>query len=378
MTTRIPPLIEILADVPDPRAASGRRYPLAAMLTLVCVGLLCGYRNIYAISEWGANYGDAFLEQLGFSRHHGYPAQATWYRVLRQVDVDLVAAKLENWLERVVAVETHGRLGVSIDGKTLRVSKKMGARDSHLLTAVAHGLGVTLGQWAVDDHTNEIGMMGTVLLDLALVGRVVTTDALLTQKDVARTILERGGDYVFALKDNQPNTKSALENWFAIAPTPEARPASASSIDKKHARLEIRQIETRVVPMRSLDWPGVHQAFKLTRHRICLKDEVIEAQTAYGITSLAPEQANAADLLTFIRQHWTIENQLHWVKDVVLDEDRCQLRKGRTHQLMALFRSLILSLLRFARWPSPARALRTLAAQPHRAIHFLTLPFGER
>jgi hypothetical protein len=93
MTTQVPPLVESLAEIPDPRKPSGKRYPLEAMLTQTCVAVLCGHRSIKAIAEWGPNYGEAYLERLGFNGH-GYPAQATWYRVLGAVDVKLVVARV--------------------------------------------------------------------------------------------------------------------------------------------------------------------------------------------------------------------------------------------------------------------------------------------
>jgi hypothetical protein len=101
MTAQVPPLAEILAEVPDPRQSSGKRYPLGAMLTLACVAMLCGYRSIRAIAEWGPNYGEDYQEQLGFNEH-GYPAQATWYRVLRAVDVGAVEARVRQWTEAVM------------------------------------------------------------------------------------------------------------------------------------------------------------------------------------------------------------------------------------------------------------------------------------
>jgi len=131
MTTQVPPLIEILAGIPDPRQRTGRRYPLAAMLTLACVALLSGYRSIKAIAEWGPNYGEEYLERLGFNEH-GYPAQATWYRVLKAVDVDGVVGRVRVWAEAVVATLSEAEMvGLSLDGKTLRTSVKMGAEEGH-------------------------------------------------------------------------------------------------------------------------------------------------------------------------------------------------------------------------------------------------------
>ena len=114
MTTQVPPLIEILAEIPDPRQPKGKRYPMAAMLTLACVAMLCGYRSIKAIAEWGPNYGEKYLESLGFNEH-GYPAQATWYRVLRAVDVELVVARVKAWAEAVVEALTEAEILADID-----------------------------------------------------------------------------------------------------------------------------------------------------------------------------------------------------------------------------------------------------------------------
>ena len=374
----MPPLVEILAEVPDPRQARGKRYPLEAMLTLVCVGVMCGYKSIYAIAEWGANYGAEYLSELGFNEH-GYPAQASWYRVLRQVDVNIMEEKLRHWAESLVVPDENGLLGLSIDGKTLRISKKMGAVNSHLLSAVTHELGVVVGQWAVDDHTNEIGLMQPLLLELALEGRVITTDGLLTQKDIAETIVDKGGHYVLPIKDNHALSQEALAEWFAEEPAP-YEPANqiAQTTEKGHGRIVTRRIATTTALNDYLEWAGLAQSFKLTRRRVIVKTGAVETETIYGITSLSPERANALDLLTFIQQLWTIENKLHWVKDVTLDEDRCQLRTAHTHHLMALFRNLTLSLLRLNNFHNIASALRTFAAQPHRAIALVTSPIGKR
>jgi len=348
------------------------------MLTLVVVGVLCGYQTIKAIAEWGPNYGEDYVDRLGFNQH-GYPAQASWYRVLRRVDVEVFEAKLRQWMEGVLRPAADERMGISIDGKTLRVSKKMGACNSHLLSAVAHELGAVIGQWAVDDHTNEIGQIKPLLMDLVLERRVVTTDSLLTQKNVAETIVDEGGDYVLPVKDNQPATKDAIAEWFAEPPAPYERANQiAQRVEKGHDRLALRRLESTTVLNDYLDWKGLSQTFKLTRRFVRLSTGDVQEQTLYGITSLAPDEADAQMLLTFIQQHWTIENKLHWVKDVVLDEDRCQLRTGRTHHLMALFRNLALSLLRLNGHNHIASALRSFAAQPDRALELVTCPIGER
>ena len=378
MTTQVPPLAEILTEVPDPRQDSGKRYPLHAMLTLVCVAVLCGYKSIKAIAEWGPNYGEDYIDKLGFNEH-GYPAQASWYRVLALVNVERFEERIREWMAKVMEKENEELLGVSIDGKTLRISKKMGAYNSHLLSAVAHEIGVVLGQWPVDDHTNEIGMMPKVLLDLALEGCVVTSDGLLVQKDVVETIVDEGGDYVLPLKDNHPTTREAIEFWFADEPAHyEEANRTAQHTEKGHGRIVTRRIEATTVLNDYLDWEGLAQTFRLHRRIVDTSTGEIQEETVYGITSLNPSQADAKMLLKFVQQHWTIENRLHWVKDVTMGEDHCQLRADQTHHLMALYRNVALSLLRLTGLHNIASTLRTLAAQPDRAIELVTCPIGER
>jgi hypothetical protein len=157
MVTQPRPLIEVLAEIPDFRSNRGKRHALAAILALACSAMLCGSRSYTAIAEWGRNYGARLMRALGFTRRP--PCAATLHTVLRRVDRAEVEAKLGAWAEGLL----HGTPapqdiaeGIAIDGKTLRGSQKQGAPGALLLSALAHRLGVTLGQQAVADKTNEI------------------------------------------------------------------------------------------------------------------------------------------------------------------------------------------------------------------------------
>jgi hypothetical protein len=188
------PLVEVLAEVPDFRQNQGKRHTLAAILCLACAAILCGYRSYGAIAEWGQHYGTQLALALGF-KNGKTPCAGTLHTIFRHLDKEAFEAKVGQWAECVLQQTTaSGTLqGIAIDGKTLRSSKKQGAKDVHLLSAVSHGLGLTLGEQAVDDKTNEIGAVQQLLHLLLLEGRVVTMDALLTQKEIAKTILEKGG-----------------------------------------------------------------------------------------------------------------------------------------------------------------------------------------
>ncbi len=372
MSNEVPALLEILAEIPDPRQAQGRRYPLAGMLTVLCVALLCGYETIHAIAEWGENYGEAYRERLGFGRH-GYASRMTWYRVLGQVDMAVVEAKLGAWAEQaLVETLTPDELVVmSVDGKTLRGSKKQGAADSHLLAAYASPSGVVLGQVVVSDKTNEIGAVEDLLTGVNLAGRLVTADAMLTQHKVVAHILAAGGDYLLPVKGNQDLTYYALRTWFAKAPPPGFVNRSAEVVEKSHGRLVKRRLNVTPHLNPYLDWQGMSQAFQLVRTTTYLAPGKQTFELAYGITS---SHADPATLLACIRQHGAIENRLHYVRDVTFHEDLATLRVGRTHHCLATFRNLILSLLRLAQWQNIAQALRFYAAQPHHAFTLLASP----
>lgn len=370
----VPPLMEILTEIPDNRQSQGKRHSLAGMLALGCVATLCGYKNPNAIAEWGQNYGDKYAKALGFDRY-GYPATSSWYRILGMVDVEAVEVVLTGWCEQVLAaLMDEKRTGVHIDGKTLRGSKRQGAVKSHLLAAYVHEIGLVLSQMGVDEKTNELGVIEDFLLGLALQGRVVTTDALLTQKPVAAQIVDQAGDYVLPVKGNQELTYEAIDYWFASTPPCACPNGAAQLIEKKHGRLTRWTIETSTALNDYLAWSGLAQVFKITCHVTFPKTGQSRSQTRYGITSLTTKQASPTDLLTFTRQHWTIENNLHWVRDVTFDEDRAILRKGHTHQVMAVLRNLAISLLHLQGHSQIASTLRRFAANPDLALNLVTQP----
>jgi predicted transposase YbfD/YdcC len=370
----VPPLAEALATIPDFRAARGKRHGLLPLLLLVCVAMLCGARGQSGIAAWGRDYGQPWLRRLGFTRGYG-PSQPTLHRLFAGVAYAAVEAALSAWAEQVMArAAPRGLEGVALDGKTLRGSKQRGAADAHLLAALSHRLGVVLGQVAVADKTNEIGAAGEFLLTLVLEGRVVTADALLTQRSLARTILDRGGDYLLAVKGNQPGLREDIALLFAdpaLADTVQA----TEEVGQHGGRVETRRLAASAALVGYSDWPGLQQALRLER-RVVAKatGAVLRQETAYAVTSLAPAEATPAQLLALWRGHWAIENKLHYVRDVTFDEDRAQARAGTVPQCMAAFRNLAIGRLRLLGAANIAAACRRCAAQPARALAALGLP----
>ena len=364
------PLKDVLAAISDPRQARGRRHSLVALLALVCVATLCGYRSYSAMAEWGRNYGREVLRALGFS-HPTPPCAATLHRVLRRLDPQAVEAALGRWAEEVLAAlppVPPQQEALALDGKTLRGSRKQGAPGTHLLSALAHRVGLTVAQEAVEDKTNEIGAVQAVLDNLILAGRVVTVDALLTQRAVAQAIVERGGHYVLVAKDNQPHLRQDIAGLLAT-PAPLAAPLRhAQTVDKGHGRIERRRLTTRALLPGDCDWPGAQQVFRVERRVIGMKTGEVHTEVLAGLTSRPAEAATPQQVLGFLRDYWRIENQSHWVRDVTFDEDRSQVRCGAIPEVMAAFRTTAIGLLRVAGETNIAAACRRCAAQPWRAL----------
>jgi len=370
------PLIEVFSDIADFRKSRGKRHPLSAILALSCCAMLCGYRSYSAIAEWGRNYGTDIAQALGFT--HNTPCASTLHTIFRCLDREAFEAKVGAWAERVVvtapAAPEAPEIAMAVDGKTLRGSKKQGAPGMHLLSVLAHRVGLTLTQQAVAAKTNEIKAVETVFGQIVLTGRIVTMDALLTQRQVAQTIVEAGGDYVMIVKENQPQLKADIELVFTLPPVGD-RQESTRTVDVGHGRIETRNLTTSEALGGYSDWPGLAQVFEVGRHVITKKTEKERVEVVYGVTSLSPERATPNRLLELVRGHWGIENKSHWVRDVTFDEDRSQVRCGNIPHIRAALRNTAIGLLRWAGHTNIAAACRRLAAQPAQALALIGIEF---
>lgn len=209
-------LLDCFASVPDPRSPLGKRHPLGAILTLCSLAMLCGCRSLYAIAQFGRDRGKLFAAALGFTRETT-PCCTTLHYLFCALDKSAFEGALARWT--CAAAATRGWTAVSLDGKTLRGSTDVQLPGVHLLAAYAHEADVVLRQLPVDAKTNE-HKAALELLDLIPVaGKVVVGDAMFCQRDLSRKIRAKKGDYVWAVKDNQPDLLSAIEDAFDDADT---------------------------------------------------------------------------------------------------------------------------------------------------------------
>ena len=184
-----PSLMDVLSSLPDPRSAHGRRHPLGAILTLAVCAMLCGARSLYAISQWGRDHGTEVSHALGFTRERT-PCVSTLHQVFSRLDRERFEGVLGRWLQERGLKPAEA---VAVDGKTLRGIHGEELPGVHLVAAYAHQAGIVVGQQAVGEKQNELGALAGLLDQLDLSGRVVTGDALFTQREVCREINKKGG-----------------------------------------------------------------------------------------------------------------------------------------------------------------------------------------
>jgi predicted transposase YbfD/YdcC len=268
---------------------------------------------------------------------------------------------------------------VAVDGKSLRGTfARTGGMGAHLLTAITHTTGqdttdgIVLAQRAVEHKTSEIAWFSPMLDEIGLTDTVVTADALHTTRDHARYLVERGGHYVFIVKENQHRLYHLLDSlpWHEI-------PTCATE-DRDHGRTERRTIQ--LAPLGDylgypiIDFPHATHAFLIERYTAHHASGKHSAYAVLGITSLPPELAHPAQVATYVRNHWHIENRLHWVRDVTFGEDGSRVRTGTAPRVMASLRNLAISTLRHHGWDNIAKGLRHMARNPARPLALLGIP----
>ena len=384
-------LVDMLAEVPDPRKKKGLRHPLASMLALTVVGLLCGQRSYTQIAKW-ARLHPALRNALGFTAKQT-PAASTFHYLYQRLDITAVEKTLTQWTTQTLArlqPFTSRLTGVAMDGnQTLGHSgNRQDTRRIHLLAAVSHGLGIPLAECAVSEKTNEIPLSIELLKAFDVAGRVITTDALLTQRKFCQELLDAQADYCLPVKANQKQLYEDIRDLFE--PFDETDPPEVehrrfenlhaevnahletyTDIEDAKGRITTRTLTTSTLLTQHTHWPGLQQVYQYITHQQQKNTAHVKCHVQYGITSLTPEHASAADLLKLRRGHWTIENKLHWIRDTVFQEDASCVRTGVLPQAMAALRNTAISVLRLTGHTKITDALQLFAAKPKLAVNLI-------
>lgn len=334
-------LLTLLEEVPDPRVRCRVDHDLSDILVIALCTILCGGESFYDMEE----FGQVRLPWLKtFLRlRHGAPRHDTYNRVFQALDPEKFSDCLSRWTQSVRAA--LGGEVVALDGKSLRRARNEGEDMRVIVSAWASESGLLLGQRKVRNKSNEITAVPELLRALELAGCIVTADALHCQKNIAKEIIEADADYVLALKGNQGTAYTEIKTFLDDAiERKDARVIFHQTVEKSHGRLETRsywQSERIGWFADRGEWEGLRSVGVVEARREIKGKESVERR--YYLSSLP---ANGENFARAVRGHWGVENQLHWVLDVVFGEDQSRARTGHAAENLAATRRMAVNLLR--------------------------------
>lgn len=335
--------IELLEAIPDMRVERSKRHRLIDILFIALCTILSGGEGFQDMVDFGASREEWLKKYVELPC--GIPSYATFRRVFLVLEPNALKECLISWAEGLR--EMTGGQVIALDGKTLRHSfdRWSGQKSLHLVNAWVSDLGISLGCERVDAKSNEIPSALDFLEKLKIKGCTVTLDALGCQREIASKIIEKGGDYLLCAKGNQPGLHKDLEGFFKDCGDFEGIEHDYfESLEKGHGRIEERKCWAVAG---EAGWLGIDKAWKNVRTMVMLKRKRTvngksSEETSYYITSLA---GDAEKIATVARLHWKIENSLHWVLDVTMNEDMNRIRKDYAPENLAVLRRIAVSMV---------------------------------
>ena len=361
-------LVSVLRTVPDHRSDRGKRFELAYLIGLILLGLIKGKVSLDACVKFGRAR-KKWLSRW-FDTTHGVPDATTIGRALAATSVQDVIQAVNRFIRVVDGVSIE--VGVSLDGKTVKAISEIKRSCRHFVSIFSHTTCRILDQEGVVSKENEITATPRLLGRLDLIGTMVTADALLTQKKITKAIRKSGADYLLVVKGNHQYLQDIFKTTFAD-------PLTEVVTGMFHENRRTRNIQTTITLTNSLDldelhsdgWRDLALVGKLYRvgERITKRATTRVDETVFFITSredLTPKQA-----YQFLRDHWHIENKLHWQKDVTWREDRQRAKTGQTPGILSYLRSFALQCIR-AKYDSVTKAIESFTEKPRTYLNLLT------
>jgi len=408
-TADLSSLIERIETITDPRDPRGVRHDFASTLVLIACATLAGHKSLVALSEWCESSSQEVLSRLGarISPSSGLrvpPSYATIRRAGMAVNADEFDLIINTWaaeqadrrsLAPVRSDDTDSDIedgfddtdsdedtnlgadlvGVAVDGKAVRGAKRADGTQVQLLAALRHDTGMVISQRNVEnDKTNEILAFAPLLERINLAGRVVTADAMHTQKKAARLVVGKGGHYIFGVKENQPKLwNAALDAEAGI----DLDHPEYETCQRAHGRIDRHRVWSVPVPP-TVTFPHARTYLIVERESSTLDDVRVSIEARFYVTDLTFDDATIEHLFRLVHGHWSIENGLHWVRDVTFGEDLSQVRTGTLPRILATLRNLAIGIIRHTTYRSVniAAATRQLARQPDIALDLLGIPRG--
>lgn len=335
--------IEFFSRVKDPRVLGKVKHELEDVLRIALIGVLTSCDDYDEISDF-IEERKMELKAMGFLKlTNGVPSGDTIRRVVEAVNPDQMRASLRCCRDRILS--SLNGCHVIIDGKKLRGEdpKSRGCNGLYILNAMVSEYEICITEKRVDDKTNELTVLPSVIASLCIAGALVSVDAMGTHRNIAQQILLQDGDYLMALKDNQPILRELVESMFNSA-----RPlAEFKSEEKGHGRIEKRQcsiLDTELLRQEGMyqEWPGLKRIIRMYRERTC--DGNKSKETVYYLSS---QQSDDAEYFASrIRNHWAIENKLHWHLDVTFKEDNCRVRTKNGAENLSILRKFAMEMLK--------------------------------
>jgi predicted transposase YbfD/YdcC len=337
-------VVNIFRKIEDPRKGNAICYDLVETLIIAILAIICGAETFTEMELFGKEKKE-WLEKF-LELKQGIPSHDTFGDIFSALNPVAITEAFAEWVE-TIRYKISGEV-VAIDGKTIRASKDIpkNKKAVHVVSAWATQNKLVLGQLATEEKSNEITAIPKLLELLEIKGCVVTIDAIGTQTEIAEKIVEKDADYILTVKGNQENLYRNISNVFDSEEAEAAAADIAETTEKAHGRIEIRKVIINK-DIESIDpdrkWKGLSGSAMYATLRENLTTEKVEISTQYLIFS--NPNTTAEQILTSKREHWGVENNLHWQLDVTYGEDNSRARIGNAAKTFNIFRHLSLNLL---------------------------------